>query len=190
MTKIAVVDKAPSKTSYDIFDFEYDLFHLTDERTGKKKSLVKADVQLDPKELDPYDFVILVGADPAKHIAKITQVTKYAGHLVNDKYIPIINPIMAKFKPEVEPILDAALTKINMYIKGDVEVDTGTYYGITRAEQALNYLDILLRADDIENIAMDTETTGLYPRDGYVLGIGISEGHGTGTYIRKRNIAF
>ena len=40
MTKIAVVDKAPSKTSYDIFDFEYDLLHLTDERTGKSKKFI------------------------------------------------------------------------------------------------------------------------------------------------------
>ena len=39
--KVALVDKAPSKTDYSLFDFEYDLFHLTDERTGKKKSLVK-----------------------------------------------------------------------------------------------------------------------------------------------------
>lgn len=181
--KIALVDKAPSKTDYSVFDFEYDLLHLTDERTGKKKSLVKADILLDLKELEEYDLVILVGADASKHIAKVTQVTKFAGHLVKDKYVPMVNPAMAKFKPEVQPLIDSALAKIEQYIAGTFSIKSGEYVGITRADDAIKYVDKLLRAKDLKYISVDTETSALYPRDGYVLGISLSHKQYQGVYI-------
>ena len=181
--KIAVVDKAPSKARYDEFDFEFDLLHLTDEKTGKKKRLLKADVSLTEQNLEDYDLVILVGAEPSKHLGKITQVTKYAGHLVNEKYIPMINPIMAKFKPEIEPVLDDALKRIKNYISGNTSVSSGEYYGITCAEQTKKYLRKVLHDSSIKHVSIDTETTALYPKDGYVLGISMSHKSNFGVYI-------
>jgi len=181
--KIAVVDKAPSKSRYEEFNFDYDLYHLTDERTGKKKRLLKADVKLDMTELDPYDLVILVGAEPSKHIAKITQITKYTGHLIDNKFVPMINPVMAKFKPEVEPVITDSLQRINDYISGNVSSKEGDYRGITCADEAKEYLRKVLRMTECKAVAVDTETTALYPKDGYVLGISVSHKAYQGVYI-------
>ena len=55
-------------------------------------------------------------------------------------------------------------------------------YGITDSKELHRYL---INARDHENawVAVDTETTGLYPRDGYVLGISMSYERDHGVYI-------
>ncbi|NDC87016.1 MAG: hypothetical protein EB088_15590, partial [Betaproteobacteria bacterium] len=84
--KIAVIDKAPSRTKYEqYFNFNFELFHMSSKPITK---LLKKDVDLNI-DTDLYDLIILVGAEAAKEYAKVTSVTNYAGQLVANKFIPI-----------------------------------------------------------------------------------------------------
>ena len=70
MKKIAIVDKAPSRNDYSkYFDFEFEQFHMSSVPVQK---LLKKDVDLDRSLLDPFDLVILVGAEAAKEYANIS----------------------------------------------------------------------------------------------------------------------
>ena len=178
--KIAVIDKAPNRTRYgDYFQFEFDHYHMSSKPIQK---LLKKDVDLE-LDLDQYNFVILVGAEAAKEYAKVTSVTNYAGQLVNDKFIPISNPAMLAFKPEGKPDFQRALDKIHKYIKGEAKpVGSGDYKGIDDTKEAKEFLlEVLNNAEGY--VALDTETTALYPRDGYVLGLSMSYKTKHGRYI-------
>lgn len=180
MIKIAVIDKAPNRTRYsDYFNFEFDHFHMSSKPITK---LLKKDVDLDV-DLDLYDYVILVGAEASKEYAKITSVTNYAGQLINDKFIPISNPAMLAFKPEGKPDFERALNKIHKYISGETASSTtGDYAGINSTKEAKEFLEEIL-ANAQGWVAWDTETTALYPRDGYVLGVSMTYKAKQGRYI-------
>lgn len=180
MKKVALIDKAPNRTKYsNYFPFEFDHFHMSDVPITK---LLKKDVTLvfDP---DPYDLIILVGSEASKEYAKVTSVTNMAGHLVNDKYICITNPAMLAFKPEGKQDFQRALDKITKFYDGTSCVRVlGEYSGINDTDEAKSYLqEVLLNADQV--VAFDTETTALYVRDGYVLGISLSYKSKQGKYI-------
>ena len=180
MTKIAVIDKAPNRTNYkEHFKFEYDHYHMSSKPITK---LLKKDVDLEV-DLDPYDFVVLVGSEAAKEYAKVSSVTNYAGQLVADKFIPISNPAMLAFKPEGRPDFQRALDKIHRYIEGTlVSTKSGDYCGIDSTAEAQEFLrEVLENAQGY--VALDTETTALYPRDGYVLGLSVSYKSKHGRYI-------
>ena len=178
--KIAVIDKAPNRTRYsDYFEFEYDHYHMSSVPITK---LLKKDVDL-VVDLEPYDFVILVGAEAAKEYAKITSVTNMAGQLVNDKYIAISNPAMLSFKPEGKPDFQRAVDRIHKYVKGQLKPAVqGDFAGIDDTAEAKEFLQEVL-ANAQGYVAWDTETTCLYPRDGYVLGLSMSYKSKHGRYI-------
>ncbi len=173
MIKIAVVEKQPSGTRYsNYFKFDYDVYQLSSVKLPK---VLKKDVDIDIN-LDDYTYVILVGSEAAKYFAKITSVTDRAGSLVDNKFIPIINPAMIAFKPEGKPAFDRSIEKVHKIISGENLVSTeGSYIGINDTEEALRYLKYVdeCAAKTYGAIALDTETTALYPMDGYVLGISI-----------------
>lgn len=180
MKKVALIDKAPNRTRYqDHFPFKFDHFHMSQVPITK---LLKKDVTLefDPK---PYDLVILVGAEAAKEYAKVTSVTNYAGQLVNEKFVCITNPAMLAFKPEGKPDFQRAVDKILKYYNDSVAAPTtGDFGGIDDTNQAKVYLkEILANAQGY--VAWDTETTALYPRDGYVLGVSLTYKAKQGRYI-------
>ena len=180
MTKIALIDKAPNRTKYsEYFQFEFDHYHMSSKPIQK---LLKKDVDL-VVDLDQYDYVILVGAEAAKEYAKVTSVTNYAGQLVADKFIPISNPAMLTFKPEGKPDFQRACDKIHKYIQGNVKLSTsGDYAGISDADTAKQFFrEVLANAQGV--VTLDTETTALYPRDGYVLGLSMSYKSKHGRYI-------
>ena len=180
MPKIALIDKAPNRTRYsDYFNFEFDHYHMSSVPITK---LLKKDVDLEVY-LDEYDYVILVGAEAAKEYAKITSVTNMAGQLVNDKFIAISNPAMLSFKPEGKPDFQRACDKIHKYIGGELKPTTsGDYAGISDTSEAKLYLQEIL--DNAQGfVAWDTETTALYPRDGYVLGVSLTYKTHQGRYI-------
>lgn len=180
MTKIALIDKAPNRTNYkQYFEFEFEHFHMSSKPITK---LLKKDVDLDI-DCDLYDYVILVGAEAAKEYAKITSVTNYAGQLVNDKFIPISNPAMLAFKPEGKQDFQRAIDKLHKYINGELKVGVvGDYAWINDTEQAKQHLQEIL--DNAQGyVAWDTETTALYPRDGYVLGVSLTYKTHQGRYI-------
>ncbi len=180
MKKIALIDKAPNKTRYsDYFTFEFDHYHMSSIPITK---LLKKDVDLEV-DLEPYDLVILVGAEAAKEYAKVTSVTNYAGQLVNDKFVPISNPAMLAFKPEGKPDFQRAVDKIHKYVEGSLGATVkGDFAGIDDTSEAKRFLrEILENAQGY--VAWDTETTALYPRDGYVLGLSLTYKAGQGRYI-------
>lgn len=181
MTKrVALIDKAPNKTRYsDYFPFEYDHFHMSQVPITK---LLKKDVtlQFDP---EPYDLVILVGAEAAKEYAKVTSVTNMAGQLVADKFVCITNPAMLAFKPEGKPDFQRALDKILKIYEGTSKpMASGDFAGINDTKEAKRFLrEVLENAQG--RVAWDTETTALYPRDGYVLGLSMTYKAKQGRYI-------
>lgn len=180
MKRIAIIDKAPSRNNYSkYFDFEFDHFHMSSVPVQK---LLKKDVDLDI-DLDLYDYVILVGAEAAKEYAKITSVTNYAGQLIKDKFMCISNPAMLVFKPEGKQDFERAVDKIKRYISGEISGTAGgDFKGIQNTEEALEFLLEVLNSD-VPIVAMDSETTGLYPRDGHVIGISLTYKSGQGRYI-------
>lgn len=179
--KICVIDKQPSRTNYkDYFKFEFEHFHMSQVPLTK---LLKRDVTLDI-DLDYYDYVILVGSEAAKEYAKITSITNFAGQLMHDKFIAISNPAILHFKPEGKPDFERALDKIHKYISGSLTnvSKTGDFDGILDTDIAKAFLlEVLQNAQGY--VAVDTETTCLYPRDGYVLGVSISYKPKHGRYI-------
>ena len=181
MKKIAIIDKAPTKNNYsNHFNFDFDLYHMSSVPITK---LLKKDVDLEVS-LDEYDMVILVGSEAAKEYAKISSVTNYAGQLMHDKFVCITNPAMLHFKPEGKPDFQRSVDRIHKYIEGSISNAsiTGDYLGIVDTKQAVKFLtEVLENAQGY--VAMDTETTALYPRNGYVLGLSISYKDKHGAYI-------
>jgi DNA polymerase I-like protein with 3'-5' exonuclease and polymerase domains len=180
MKHVALIDKAPNRTRYsDYFPFEFEHFHMSSKPITK---LLKKDVDLDI-DLDIYDLVILVGAEAAKEYAKVTSVTNMAGQLINDKFVCITNPAMLAFKPEGKPDFERALDKILKIYNGQTKpVTQGDYKGIDDTQEAKEFLqEVLANAQGV--VCLDTETTSLYPRDGYVLGVSISYKSKHGRYI-------
>lgn len=179
--KIAIIDKAPSRNDYSkYFDFEFELFHMSSVPLQK---LLKRDVDLEI-DLDYYDLVILVGSEAAKEYAKVTSITTHAGLLVNEKFVCMSNPVMLIFKPEGKPDFERALTKIKLFASGVVgnSAAKGDFKGIDTEEEAREFLLEVLEFGK-NFVAMDTEGTGLYPRDGYVLGVSLTYKPKQGRYI-------
>lgn len=181
MTKIAVVQKCPATRPYDwskTFGAEVADFYLCEHQIDK---LTKEDITLDKNELESFDLVITVGAEPTKFLAKKTgAVTEYQGSLFDGKYVPIITPGMLYFKPHLKSGFEAAIERIKKYINGEMTIVSTDYKGIENYEEAIEYLKELFQ---YKNIAVDTEGTALYPRDGYVLGVSLSATLERGRYI-------
>lgn len=177
--KIAVIDKFPSNIDYTkYFEFEFDTYHLCQYR---KEKILKKDIDI-KINVDKYDFIILIGAEAVKHFTK-KAIGSLSGHIVNEKYIPLFNPAIVIFKPENKQAFEAALKRLHDNIAGTSSVDnSGTFIGITDSVEALGYLTNILNSTN-PIVSLDTETTALYPRDGYVLGISICNSERNSAYI-------
>jgi DNA polymerase I-like protein with 3'-5' exonuclease and polymerase domains len=181
MPKIAIIDKAPSRTKYqDYFDFEFDQYHLSSVQLTK---ILKKDVDI-VINTDDYDFIILVGSEASKHFAKVTSVTNFAGTLIDNKYVCITNPAMLVFKPEGKPDFERTIAKIKSYISGALTnaAQTGDFKGIQNEQEAFDFFTEVINSN-ANAVALDTETSSLYPRDGYVLGVSLSYKLNHGRYI-------
>lgn len=180
MKKVALIDKAPNRTRYsDYLPFEFDHFHMSEVPITK---LLKKDVTLQ-FDHTPYDLVILVGSEAAKEYAKVTSVTNMAGQLINEKFVCISNPSMLAFKPEGKPDFQRALDKVIKIYNNEHSIGVkGDFCGINDTNEAKVYLQEVL--DNAQGyVAWDTETTALYPRDGYVLGVSLTYKMKQGRYI-------
>ena len=183
--KVALIETKPSRNNYrELFnrEFEFDQYQLCSDHTVKR--VLKRDVTIDI-DTSKYDFIILVGSEPLKHYTKISSVTDYSGKKVEDKFLPIINPAMLAFKPEIKPLFDSSRDSVIAYIKGEKEdavIDSRIAFGIRDTETANKFIQAAIDYDDTV-IGLDSETTGLYPRDGYMLGISLCYDGKTGAYI-------
>lgn len=185
MPKVALVETKPSRTNFnEEFDgaFEFDRYALCSDPNIKKVLKRDVDLQMNP---DDYDWVVLVGSDALKYFTKINSVTEYSGKKVEEKFLPIINPAMLAFKPEIRKTWESSKESLVKYIRGEIEevvIDESVAFGIQNTEQANQFIRDAIAAPK-PYVALDSETTGLYPRDGYMLGISLSYDDQKGAYI-------
>jgi len=183
--KVALVETKPSRTDFKAefeHEIEFDRFALCSDPTLKKILKKHCDIDMNP---DDYDWIILVGSDAMKYYTKNNSVTEYSGKCVDKKFLPVINPAMLAFKPEAKKVWDASKDSIIAYISGSVEeviIDESVAFGINDTEEANNFIRDAINAPK-PYIALDSETSGLYPRDGHMLGISLAYDDKKGAYI-------
>lgn len=183
MANIAIIEKTMTSTNYDkYFDFDYDRYALCSD--SSKQKILKRDVDIEI-DIDSYDWLILVGSEPFKNFTRKTSITEYNGKIVDDKFLGLINPAMIKFRPEAKKSFEEAIESISGYISGDLKQMTlgeNQVYGIQESEELHKYLQEAL--DHPNNyIALDSETSALYCRDGYMLGFSMSYKKEHGVYV-------
>ena len=185
MPKVALIETKPSKTNFrKEFDgaFEFDQFQLCSNPNLKKVLKKDCDIEIDSSL---YDWIILVGSDALKFFTKINSVTEYSGKVVEQKFLPVINPAMLAFKPEARKTWEDSKDSIIGYIKGTKQetfVDESIAFGIQNTETANAFIQAAIDYD-YTHVALDSETTGLYPRDGHMLGLSLSYDGEKGAYI-------
>lgn len=171
MANVAIIEAKKSNNRYlDFFPFEFDQFTLCSD--PKVTKVLKKDVDLD-FDSDAYEWVILIGSEPLKHFTKVTKVMDYAGTIVEDKFLPTINPSMLAFKPEAKNTWEKSIENICAYISGDkkkAEINEEVAFGIQNTEEANEFIRAALDSPG-DFVALDSETTALYPRNGHILGI-------------------
>ena len=181
MPKVALVETKPSRSNYEEFEFDFDRYELCS--TPLKKVLKRdVDIDMDPED---YDWVILVGSDCVKYYTKVTSVTEYSGKKIEDKYLAVINPSMLSYKPEARKLWESSVENINKYVAGEIQdiiIDEKISFGIQNTVEANEFIKAAIDYPG-EEIALDSETTGLYPRDGYMLGISLCYDGERGAYI-------
>lgn len=185
MPSIAIIETKPSRTDFSKSfkeAFEFDRFSLCSDPTIKK--VLKKDVDIDFNP-DNYEWIILVGADTCKYFTKNASVTDYSGKIVEEKFLPVINPAMVSFKPESAKLWEESRDNIIGYVTGSKKVvtySTDRIYGITDTDHLKDFLRAAIASPN-PFIGLDSETTALYPRNGYVLGISLSYERDHGAYI-------
>ncbi len=185
MANVAIIEAKPSRTNYEqTFEnaFEFDRYALCSD--SSKKKVLKADVDIDI-DIDAYEWVILIGSEALKSYTKLTKITEYSGRCVEDKFLPAINPSMLAFKPEAKPMWEESKNNIIKFISGELKVEKVTEEnakGIDTAEELYKFLEKALNHDN-QFIGLDSETTGLYPRDGYMIGFSMSYEKNKGAYV-------
>ena len=185
MAKVALVETKPSRTDYrKEFDgaFDFDQYQLCSDPNIKK--VLKRDCDIEINQ-NLYDWIVLVGSESLKYFTKINSVTEYSGKKVEDKFLPVINPAMLKFKPEAKKTWDDSKQSIIKYISGEIEevvIDETIAFGIQDTGDCNYFIQSAIDHDG-DFIALDSETTGLYPRDGHILGISLCYNGNRGAYI-------
>ena len=183
--KVALIEAKQSRNDYvHLFDneFEFDQYQLCSDPSVKKVLKSNSDIDID---IDAYDWVILVGSEPTKFFTKVTAVTTYSGKIVEDKFIPMINPAMLAFKPEAKNLWESTRSNIIGIIKGDIQkavIDETVYEGVNTEKRAIEIFKEALEHDS-SFVGLDSETTGLYPRDGEIVGISLCFDGKKGYYI-------
>ena len=185
MARVALVETKPSRTDFRREfegEFEFDQYQLCSDSNIKKVLKRDCDISINT---DNYDWLILVGSDALKYFTKINSVTEYSGKKVDDKFLPVINPAMLKFKPEARKTWETSKESIINHIKGlvdEVIIDENIAFGIEDTEECNAFIQAAIDHNGTY-VALDSETTGLYPRDGYILGISLCYDGQKGAYI-------
>ena len=185
MANVAIIETKPSRTDFSKSfkdAFEFDRYYLCSDPSIKKVLKKNVDIDFDP---DNYEWVILVGADACKYFTKNASVTDYSGKIVEEKFLPVINPAMVSFKPESAKLWEESRDNIIGYVTGAkrvVKYSTDKIYGIRDSEHLKRYLQAAIASPN-PFIALDSETGALYPRNGAVLGISMCYERDHGVYI-------
>jgi DNA polymerase I-like protein with 3'-5' exonuclease and polymerase domains len=183
MANVAIVEKYKSNFNYgSLFPFDFDQYALVD---GKREKVLKKDIQLDiPQLKETYKYIILVGKESCKFIADIRSVVDFQGFLVEDKYIALLNPIAVKLNPSRKSAFEKAINDIiSVIVEEKDQIKKVKVEGIETTDRAKEYLTLIIGSSNITAVAMDTETSSLYPREGELLGISIAYNEDEGVYI-------
>ena len=149
--------------------------------SSPKEKILKKDVDLDMSLLDDYDIICPVGAESLKYTCGLTGILKYAGNVVNEKFIPIIDPNMLSIKPQYRVELKKCFDKIKSVVSGEeVIINEKDYAYINTSDEFYPYLEQLKKSDDI---VVDIETTSLSPRKGVIIGIALSTKPHQGIFV-------
>ncbi len=185
MISVAIIESKPSRNDYNsLFGgaFEFDRYSLASD-SGLAKVLKKdVDIEID---LDAYEWIILVGSEPFKYYTKKSSITAYTGRVVNDKFLPVINPAMIKFKPEAKKPWEESKDSIIKYVTGELkklDINSEDFMGINTKEEAMEFLQAALKCPS-PFIALDSECSSLYARNGYMMGFSMSYKEDNGAYI-------
>lgn len=179
---IALIEAKPTKNSYSEFPFSFERFSLCSDPSVQKVLKKDVDISFNP---DNYDWIILIGSEPLKFYTKVTQITQYAGTLVDNKFLPTINPAMIKFKPEAKKIWYDSVDNIVNYITGTrkkADINDDKFAGIQDTQGAIDYIQKCIDSE-YDFFGIDSETTALYPRNGHFLGISLSCRPDSAVYI-------
>ena len=133
--------------------------------------------------LDEYDIVCPIGSEPLKYVCGLTGITKYNGIVVNEKYLPILDPNMTFIKPQYRDDIQKAFDRLKKLINGEEAIaHEKQYHHYTDELEFLPYLR-KLQDPELKVIAVDTETTSLSPRKGSILGFVFSTKPHEGVYV-------
>jgi DNA polymerase I-like protein with 3'-5' exonuclease and polymerase domains len=186
--KVALVLTSPLKNNIPGLlkqysgNITFDSFYLSSE---PKEKILKKDVDLDIGSLNDYDIVCPVGAEGLKYICGLTGITKYNGILVDNKYLPILDPNMVFVKPQYSDDITKAFDRLKRLISGEQPLThekTYIHFTVENMEEIEYYLD-KLESDEVSYIVVDIETTSLAPRKGNILGFAISSRPHEGIYV-------
>ena len=183
MANVAIIEKTQSSTNYEkYFDFEFDRYALCSD--SSKQKILKRDVDIEI-DIDSYEWLILVGSEPFKHFTKKTSITEYNGKVIEERFLALINPAMIKFRPEAKKSFVEAVESITGYVSGDLvqkSLGEDRCFGIQDSEELHKYLQEALDHPN-DFIGLDSETSALYCRDGFMLGFSMSYKREHGVYV-------
>lgn len=184
--KLAIVLSSPLKNNIPALFREYagnvtfETIYLCSE---PREKILKKDVDLNISILEEFDIVCPIGAEPLKYVCGLTGITKYNGIVVNEKYLPILDPNMTFIKPQYRDDIHKAFSRLKKLINGEeVIAHEKQYHHYTDEVEFLPYLR-KLQDPDVKVIAVDTETTSLSPRKGSILGFVFSTKPHEGVYV-------
>jgi DNA polymerase I-like protein with 3'-5' exonuclease and polymerase domains len=184
--KLAIVLSSPLKNNVPALFREYagnikfETIYLSSE---PKEKILKKDVDLTLSVLDEFDVVCPIGAEPLKYVCGLTGITKYNGIVVNEKYLPILDPNMTFIKPQYRDDIQKAFDRLKKLINGEeVIAHEKNYHHYTDELEFLPYLR-KLQDPEVKVISVDTETTSLSPRKGSILGFVFSTKPHEGVYV-------
>jgi len=191
--KLAIVLSSPLKNNIPALFREYagnikfETLYLSSQ---PKEKILKKDVDLTLSALDEFDVVCPIGAEPLKYVCGLTGITKYNGIVVNEKYLPILDPNMTFIKPQYREDITKAFDRLKKLINGEEAIaHTKTYHHYTDEVEFLPYLK-KLQDPAVRVISVDTETTSLSPRKGAILGFVFSTQPHEGVYVDAHIIEY
>jgi DNA polymerase I-like protein with 3'-5' exonuclease and polymerase domains len=191
--KLALVLSSPLKNNIPALLREYagnikfETLYLT---TEPKDKILKKDVNLSVSVFDEYDIVCPVGAEALKYVCGLTGITKYNGIVVNEKYLPILDPNMTFIKPQYRDDIHKTFDRLKKLINGEEAIASQKdYHHYTDEVEFLPYLR-KLQDPDLKVISVDTETTSLSPRKGSILGFVFSTRPHEGVYVDSHIVEY
>ena len=149
--KIAVIDKSYNNTRYEkhyeLQDHDVHVYHMSSEKiTGRLlKKHIDLGTETNPFNVDDFDYIILVGAEPFLAYAGKKGIQDYSGKRVEhngySNFIASISPAQIHFKPEMKPVFENTVASIHTIINGmEKFAKVGNYKPIVDSEEAENYI--------------------------------------------------